>query len=106
MRREAVAQGVQRDALGQPRRLDRRPAGRMQHGRVDRMIVVAAGEQERLRAGEAPVRAQDAQQGERTQERGSKSIVSPPPPLRPTPRGSPPRPLSKSATLSPATSEA
>src|SRR3954454_20618621 len=34
----------------------------MPHGRVDRMIVVAAGEQERLRAGEAPVRAQDAQQ--------------------------------------------
>ena len=53
---------VQRDALGQPRRLDRRPAGRMQDRRVDRMIIVAAGEQERLRPGEAPIGAQDAEQ--------------------------------------------
>jgi hypothetical protein len=44
MRREAVAQRVQRDALGQARSLHRRPAGGVQHGLIDRMIFVTPRE--------------------------------------------------------------
>ena len=62
MRREAVAQRVQRDALGQARSLHRRPAGGVQHGRIDRMIFVTTGEQIKPRPGEPPVGAQDAEQ--------------------------------------------
>ena len=61
MRREAVAQRVQRDALRQSSRLDRRPAGGVQHGRIDRMSVIAAREQKRLRPGEPPVSAKNAE---------------------------------------------
>src|ERR1700677_86926 len=61
MRREAVAQRVQRHALRQPGRLDRRPAGSVQHGWIDRVSVIAAWEQKRLRPGEPPIRTQDTQ---------------------------------------------
>ena len=44
MHREAVAQRVQRDALGEASRLRRRPAGGVQHGLIDRMIFVTTGE--------------------------------------------------------------
>ena len=47
MRREAVAQRMQSNALRQPRRLDRRPAGCVQHGWINRMSVIAAWEQKR-----------------------------------------------------------
>src|SRR3954452_12148779 len=40
MRREAMAQCVQRDALGQARSLHRRSTGCVQHGLIDRMIFV------------------------------------------------------------------
>ena len=49
------------NALRQPRRLDRRPAGCVQHGWLNRMSVIAAWEQKRLWPGESPVRAQDAE---------------------------------------------
>src|ERR1700693_718148 len=42
MRREAVAQRMQSNALRQPRRLDRRPAGCVQYGWINRMGVLAA----------------------------------------------------------------
>ena len=62
MRREAVAQRVERDALGQARSLHRRPTGGVQHGLIDRMIFVTTREQIKSRPGEPPVGAQDAQQ--------------------------------------------
>src|SRR6266404_2975920 len=62
MRREAVAQRVQRDALGQARSLHCRPAGGVQHGLIDRMIFVTPREQIKPRPGEPPVGAQDAKQ--------------------------------------------
>ena len=47
MRRETMAQGVQRDLLGQPgRSFDRRSAGGVQHRRINRMIVIPTGKQE------------------------------------------------------------
>jgi hypothetical protein len=59
MRREAVAQRVQRDALGQACSLHRRPASGVQHGLIDRMILVKPREQIMPRPGEPPVGAQD-----------------------------------------------
>ena len=61
MRREAVAKGMQRNPLAQPRRLDRRAAGGVQDGRADRTILVAARKEETLRPREPPIGAQDAQ---------------------------------------------
>src|ERR1700728_1724478 len=58
---KAVAQRMQSNALRQPRRLDRRPAGCVQYGWINRMSVIAAREQKRLWPGESPVRAQDAE---------------------------------------------
>lgn len=55
MRREAVAQRVERDALGQARSLHRRPTGGVQHGLIDRMIFVTTREQIKPRPGEPPV---------------------------------------------------
>ena len=62
MRREAMAQRMQSNALGQPRRLDRRPAGGVQHGWINRMIVIAARERIGRWPGQPPVGAQDAEQ--------------------------------------------
>src|ERR1700681_3563600 len=50
MCREAVAQRVQRDALGQARSLHRRPAGGIEHGLIDRMIFVATKDPKNQRA--------------------------------------------------------
>src|SRR6202795_3055112 len=61
MCREAVAQRVQRDALGQARSLHRRPAGGMQHGLIDWMIFVTTWEHINPRPGAPPVGAQDAE---------------------------------------------
>src|ERR1019366_2572820 len=45
VRREAVAQRVQRDPLGQTRSFDCRPAGGMQHCWINRMILITTGEE-------------------------------------------------------------
>ena len=45
MRREAVAERVDRHALRQSGGLRRRAARRMQHGRIDRMVIVPTREE-------------------------------------------------------------
>jgi hypothetical protein len=62
MRREAMAQGVQRDPLGQTGGFDRRPAGGVQNRRIDGMIVIPPGKQEGRRSRQPPIGAQDAEQ--------------------------------------------
>jgi hypothetical protein len=62
VRREAVAQRVQRDPLGQTCSFDCRPAGGMQHGWINRMILITTGEEIVPRPGEPPIGAQDGEQ--------------------------------------------
>ena len=59
---KAVPERVHGDALGQPRRLGCRAAGRVQDLHVDRLALVAAGKQPLSRPGQTPVGAQDRQQ--------------------------------------------
>ena len=58
----AVPERMHGDALGQPRRLGRRAAGRVQDLHVDRLALVAARIQPLSRPGQTPVSAQDRQQ--------------------------------------------
>ena len=53
MRREAMAQRVQRDPLGQPGGIDRRSAGSVQHRRINRMIFIPSGKEDRSSAARA-----------------------------------------------------
>jgi hypothetical protein len=62
VRREAMAQGVQRDSLGQPGGFDRRSAGGVQHRRINGMIVIPTGKQEGRRPRQPPVGAKNAKQ--------------------------------------------
>ena len=59
---EAMPQRVDRHLLAQAGRRAGRTAGRMQTCRVDRPVLVAAGEQPVLRPRQAPIAAQDAEQ--------------------------------------------
>ena len=59
---EAVPQGVRRHALGDAGRGARRTAGGVQDGRLDRLVLVAAREQEPFGMRETPIAAQDAEQ--------------------------------------------
>ena len=59
---EAVPERVHRDPLAQPGSGAGRAAGCMQNLHVDRLRLIAAGEQPRLGPSQAPVRAQDAEQ--------------------------------------------
>lgn len=66
VRREAVAQRVDRHALGQSRRLRRRAARRMQHGRREGMVIFATWKEIARRSGETrtpPARAVLREQG-------------------------------------------
>ena len=99
MRRETMAQGVQRDSLGQPGGFDRRSAGGVQHRRINRMIVIPTGKQEGRRPRQPPVGAKNAKQLRR--QHHIAVLASFAMRTRITPRA-----LSMSATRSPATSEA
>ena len=65
MRREAMAQDMHAHGLVEPRHGRRQPAGRMQDGRVNRLVGRAAREQEQRRPRQPPVAAQDAEQRSR-----------------------------------------
>ena len=60
VRRETMAQGVQRDSLGQPGGFDRRSAGGVQHRRINGMIVIPTGKQ-RSSAAPASSRREECQ---------------------------------------------
>jgi hypothetical protein len=99
VRRETMAQGVQRDSLGQTGGFDRRSAGGVQHRRIKRMIVIPTGKQEGCRPRQPPVGAKNAKQLRRRIT--LRSLPPWPCRTRITPHA-----LSMSATRSPATSEA
>ncbi|GAC1340118.1 MAG: hypothetical protein NVSMB26_28110 [Beijerinckiaceae bacterium] len=62
MRGEAVPQRMDRDPLGEARRGTGRTAGRMQHLDVERLRLVAAGEQPMLRTRQTPIGSQNGEQ--------------------------------------------
>jgi hypothetical protein len=62
MRREAMAQRVQRDPFGQTGGIDRRSARSVQHRRINRVLFIPPGKEIGRWPGEPPISAQNAEQ--------------------------------------------